>query len=256
MISNNLLPFVHTLVEKSATIITPFFGNKLLEVELKGDDTPVTHADRKAEEVMRDLIHKHYPNHGIIGEEYGQENPDAEFVWVLDPIDGTKSFASGCPLFGTLVCLLHEGRPILGAINQPLLKQFCFGDNHKTTLNGAPVQMRPTSQLAEATLLTTDIRDVYKYQRGLLFEELISSTRLFRTWGDCYGYLLLATGWADIMMDPRMEVWDLMPILPIIRGANGTITRWDGGDPLTGNSIVAANKRIHGRVIEMLNTAE
>lgn len=253
MISETLLPFVQTLADKSAAIITPYFANNHLEVEMKADDTPVTHADRNAETVMRELIHKAYPTHGIIGEEYGEENPGAEFVWVIDPIDGTKSFASGCPLFGTLIGLLHEGRPIIGAINQPILKQFCYGDGSTTTCNGKKVNFRSTSHLADVTLLTTDVKNIFLHQSGPNFDKLAERVKLFRTWGDCYGYLLLATGWADVMIDPIMNPWDFLPIIPIITGANGAISAWDGTDALQGNSIVAANKLIHSRVIEILN---
>ena len=125
------------LAAASGEVIRPYFAKADLDVELKGDRSPVTRADREAEAVMRELIGQHYPQHGIVGEEFGTENDGAEFVWVLDPIDGTISFASGCPLFGTLIGLLREGKPVLGAIHQPILEQLCIGDNASTTLNGA-----------------------------------------------------------------------------------------------------------------------
>lgn len=253
MISETLKPFVRKLAAKSAAVITPHFANNHLEIELKADESPVTRADRNAEAVMRDLIRSEYPSHGILGEEYGEENPDAEFVWVLDPIDGTKSFASGCPLFGTLIGLLHEGKPVLGAIHQPILDQFCYGDCRTTTCNDKRVTLRPTSRLDQATLLTTDLGDIAVHQDGARFQNLVKQTKLLRTWGDCYGYLLLATGWADIMIDPIMNRWDFLPLIPIIQGADGLITAWDGSDALAATSIVAANKRIHSRVIEILN---
>ena len=158
------IKFVRKLAGESAKVIKPYFAAFDLEVELKEDETPVTAADRGAEEVMRDLIRKAFPDHGVIGEEFGNENETAEFVWVLDPIDGTKSFTSGCPLFGTLICLLHEGQPVLGAINQPILEQLCIGDNHQTTINGHPVHVPDTDTLSEAILLTTDILSIGKYQ--------------------------------------------------------------------------------------------
>ncbi len=253
MLSEKILPFMQTLADKSAAVIEPYFAHPELEVETKADATPVTKADRAAERVMRDHIAKHYPGHGIIGEEYGDESTDAEFVWVLDPIDGTKSFAAGCPLFGTLIALLHHGQPIAGVINQPVLKQFCFGDNEQTSLNGKPVRMRYCPKLQDATILTTDIASIHRHQDGAAFETLLDSTGMFRTWGDCYGYLLLACGWADIMLDPIMNKHDYLALLPVIRGAGGIITTWQGKDPLGGQSIVAASKYIHGRCIEILN---
>ena len=244
--------FIHTLVRASEKVIKPWYANLQLEVEHKSDETPVTIADRRAEEVMRDLIHKKFPGHGIIGEEFGNENENAEFVWVLDPIDGTISFASGCPLFGTLIALLHDGKPILGAINLPALNQLCIGDNETTTFNSVPVRMRACDELTQATLLTSDVKTIETYQNKNKFEKLLGQTKLFRTWGDCYGYVLLACGWADIMLDPIMNPWDLLALIPIIQGANGVITTWDGKDAATGNSSLAANKTLHPQVLEIL----
>jgi myo-inositol-1(or 4)-monophosphatase len=247
--------FIRTLAEASGDVIRPYFANADLEVELKGDQSPVTRADRDGEAVMRELIHQAYPQHGILGEEFGPENTSAEFVWVLDPIDGTISFARGCPLFGTLIGLLHNHRPILGAIHQPILKQLCVGDNTVTTLNDRPVQLRQTSTLSDATLLATDIKSIAKYQTQQGFDTLLGQTRLFRTWGDCYGYLLLACGGADIMLDPIMNPWDILPLIPVIQGAKGVITTWSGNDAVSGNSCVAANQSLHPQVIRLLNAA-
>lgn len=245
--------FIHRLADESGKVIKPYFAAMNFEVEIKEDETPVTLADRQAEALMRDLIRREFPNHGIIGEEYGSENGDAEFVWILDPIDGTISFATGCPLFGTLICLLHEDRPILGAINQPILDLLCLGDNHRTSVNGSSVQMRNVVELAEATLLTTDVLSISGYQDGSGFERLSQRVKYLRTWGDCYGYLLLACGGADIMLDPIMNPWDILPVIPIIQGAGGVISTWAGGDAVHGTSCVAANKQLHPIVTEILN---
>ena len=245
--------FTATLVEASSKVIVPYFANPDLFVEFKADDSPVTVADRNAEAVMRELIIKHYPNHGIIGEEFGTDNEAAEFVWVLDPIDGTISFAGGVPLFGTLIALLHKGQPVLGAIHQPVLKQFCLGDNETTTLNGRPVQVRQTNTLIEATLLTTDILNIARHQNHDKFDVLLNQVRLFRMWGDCYGYLLLASGWVDIMLDPIMNPWDILPIIPVIQGAGGVITDWNGKSAVEGTSCIAASPQLHGLVLAILN---
>ena len=249
-----LTKFVHTLAEKSGEVIKPYFAEANLTVELKADQTLVTQADREAETVMRDLIRKAYPDHGILGEEFGSENTSAEFVWTLDPIDGTISFASGCPLFGTLIGLLQAGKPVLGAINNPILNQLCIGNNSETTLNGRVVKLRETHHLSEALLLTTNIASVAKYQKKDGFEKLLGQTHLFRTWGDCYGYLLVASGGADIMLDPIMHSWDIIPLIPIIQGAKGVITAWSGTEASHGNSCVAANKTLHPQVLEILNS--
>jgi myo-inositol-1(or 4)-monophosphatase len=246
--------FIRTLAEKSGEVIRPYFARAGLAVECKKDQTIVTQADREAEELMRDLIRKRYPNHGILGEEFGADNVSAEFVWVLDPIDGTISFARGCPLFGTLIGLLHLQKPILGAIHNPVLNQLCIGNNTETTVNGRVVHVRELDRLSEATLLTTDITHIGKYQRRGGFENLLKQTNLFRTWGDCYGYLLVATGGADIMLDPFMNPWDVLPLIPIIQGANGVITTWSGADASQGNSCVVANKSLHPKVLAILNS--
>lgn len=254
MSEQELRDFICELADASGRVIRHYFLTADLPTESKADGTVVTPADREAEEAMRHLIHQHYPTHGLIGEEFGRENEEAEFVWLLDPIDGTLSFISGCPLFGTLIGLLHRGAPILGAIHQPVLGQFCLGDNRTTTLNGKFVRMRKVSRLADATVLATDPLTVERYQPAAGFERLIRRARLFRTWGDCYGYLLLASGWADVMLDPIMNPWDILPLIPIIRGAGGTITAWDGKPAATATSCVAASKTLHPAVLEMLNT--
>ena len=246
--------FMLTLAEKSSNDIVPFFGKEELPVEIKPDQTPVTVADRMAEKTMRDMINRRYPSHGVIGEEFGAENDDAEFVWVLDPIDGTLAFTHGCPLFGTLVCLMHRGEPLLGMINQPVLQQLLIGDTTTTTCNGKPVAMRPTATLAAATLLTTDLGHVTEYQSQPAFDQLVQQTALLRTWGDCFGYLLLARGYADIMIDPIVNYWDIVALIPIIQGAQGVITTWQGGNPVKGTSCVAANRMLQPQVLEILNS--
>lgn len=245
--------FITRLALESGDFIRPYFASDNLAVEHKSDDSPVTLADRGAEELLRGLIEKTYPDHGVIGEELGDDRPDAEFVWVLDPIDGTKSFISAVPLFGTLIALMHNGRPVLGAIHQPVLGQLLVGDGTVTTLNDRPVRMRPCADLATATLLTSDPLNPAKYQNGAAYDALVSRVRLARTWGDAYGYLLLATGRADIMCDPIMNPWDIQALIPVVRGAGGVITDWHGDDPVSGTSIIAAGADLHTQVVSALN---
>jgi histidinol phosphatase-like enzyme (inositol monophosphatase family) len=247
--------FLSELAARSAAEILPFFGRREMGLEVKSDASPVTVADRRAEEVMREMIEARYPGHGIVGEEYGTVRGDAEYVWILDPIDGTKSFISAVPLFGTLIGLLHRGKPVLGCIHQPVLKQLMIGDGEVTTLNGEPVRMRACDRLDQATLLLTDPMHPERYQDGERCAALCRQAGLVRCWGDCYGYLLLAAGWADVMLDPIMNPWDLQPIIPIIRGAGGVITDWQGRSPdhLGANSGVAAGPGLHGTVLRALN---
>lgn len=244
--------FLKLLALESSGIIKKYFRTSLA-VESKSDFSPVTIADRIAEERMRNLIQKEFPSHGIIGEEFGEENTNSEYIWVLDPIDGTKSFISGALSFGTLVALLKNGNPIIGVINHPILNEFLVGDGNNSFLNDKQVKMRDCKNLSDATLLTTDHLNIGRYQNKNGFDNLINAVKLYRNWGDCYGYYLLSTGFADVMIDPIMNVWDSMALIPIVKGAGGIITDYQGGDPVRGNSIVAANKNLHSLVIKYLN---
>jgi histidinol phosphatase-like enzyme (inositol monophosphatase family) len=246
--------FMIELAKLSGHFIRPFFGRPDVKVELKADHSPVTDADRGAEEIMRGLIRKRFPEHGVVGEEFGTERPDAEFVWVLDPIDGTKSFVTGVPLFGTLIGLLHEGRPVLGCIHQPVLEQLMIGDNETALLNGRPVKTRGTRRIEDATVLTSDPAALSRLPACRGFQGLLERAALARTWGDCYGYLLVASGRADVMYDPLMNLWDIAALVPVIRGAGGVITDAKGGPAYPAESIVAAaNAGLHRQVIEALN---
>ena len=254
MLSEEFKRFVIELAELSGDFVRPLFGQPGLTVDTKADQSPVTAADRGAEELMRARIAKKFPTHGIIGEEFGTERGDAEFVWVLDPIDGTKSFITGVPLWGTLIALLHRGQPVLGCIHQPVLKQLMLGDGATTTLNGRAVRCRATTRIEDATLLTSDPFNPAKYQQQAAFEALAQRAKLVRTWGDCYGYLLLAGGWADVMLDPIMNPWDIAALVPVIRGAGGVITDWRGGAAYPAEStIAAATPALHAQVIAALN---
>ena len=254
MLQSEFESFAVELAEAAGQIIRPLFGDPTLRVDTKSDATPVTAADRDAETRIREMIRTRYPDHGIRGEEFGIENSDAEFTWIIDPIDGTKSFITGCPLFGTLIAVVHQGQPILGLIHQPIVEQTCLGNGKNTTLNGKPVRVRETDTLAAATLLQTDFVNVGKYQDRAGYDRLVSEVALARTWGDCYGYLLVASGFADIMLDPTLKDWDILALIPVIRGAGGIITDWQGNDPVTGTSIVAASPDRHAEVIRILNT--
>lgn len=248
---NEFRQFSKWLADESGKIIKHYWRTDI-KVENKPDLSPVTIADKKAEEFMREMIMKKYPNHGILGEEFGEHNPNAGYKWVLDPIDGTKSFICGTITFGTLIALLKNGEPILGVINQPIINEFLIGDNHTAELNGKTVHVRECSDISEAVLLTTDQLNIEKYQSIKKFDELAHKIKLYRQWGDCYGYYLVATGYADIMIDPVMSPWDLYALIPVIRGAGGTITDYQGNDPLIGNSIIATGGKVHNEVIELL----
>ena len=244
--------FCKVLAQASAEIIKNYFRTGI-SVESKADNSPVTIADKKAEDVMRELITKHFPEHGIIGEEFGETNKDAEYTWILDPIDGTKSFICGAHSFGTLIGLLKNGEPILGVYHHPILNDFLIGDNSETRINDKKTLIRNCNDLSKAVLLTTDHLNIEKYQSIIKFNHLLKKVKLYRNWGDCYGYYLLTTGFVDIMIDPIMSPWDLLPLIPIIKGASGVITDYQGNDPVKGKSAVASSAQIHSTVISILN---
>ncbi|MCC9075354.1 histidinol-phosphatase [Litorilinea aerophila] len=244
--------FARRLAMASAQIIRQYFRADL-QVELKEDLSPVTIADTQAEAVMREMIMERFPEHGILGEEFGHYQPDAPYQWVLDPIDGTKSFISGSYLFGTLIALVVEGSPRLGVIHHPILDDFLVGDGRQTLLNGRPVHVRPCDRIEDAVLLNTSHWNVFNYQNGPAFEALSKRVKRYHNWGDCHGYYLVAIGGADIMTDPVLNPWDLMALIPIIEGAGGRITDWHGNDPLQGDGIVATGGTIHDEVIRWLN---
>lgn len=249
---SQLIQFIETLAQASGEVIRRYFRSGFA-VETKSDQTPVTIADRQAEQAMRALIQARYPEHGILGEEFPAVNPGAQYQWVLDPIDGTKTFVSGTYLFGTLIALLKNGKPLLGAINNPVTEQFLVGDGQQTWLNGQPVQVRPCADLSQATLLTTSPLNVERHRNGPAFERLARQVKLYRTWGDCHGYYLVATGYADIMIDPMMNIWDVAALIPVIRGAGGRITDYFGGDAMSGQGAVATAGPLHDEVIRALN---
>lgn len=246
------LEFTGQLARASGELIGTYFERPGLAVERKADRSVVTRADREAELLMRRMIRSRFPDHGVMGEEFGEENPDAELKWILDPIDGTISFIHGCPLFGTLIGLLRRGQPIVGAIHLPALGHLCLGDGKSATLDGREIRVRDTRCMEEATVLFTDERLIEQHKGSTGFRRLVGRAGVSRGWGDCYGYFLLASGFADVMLDAVMMPWDLLPLVPVVRGAGGVITSWDGSDVLAGNSAVAAAPALHAEVIGTL----
>ncbi|MEM8549935.1 MAG: histidinol-phosphatase [Verrucomicrobiota bacterium] len=247
-----LKAFTEELARASGELILRYWHEDTFQVDRKADKTPVTDADREAEVLMRKMINERYPEHGIIAEEFPNEREDAEYVWVLDPIDGTKSFVGHVPLFGTLIGLLHQGVPAIGCIHQPLLKELAIGDNETTTLNGEPVRVRACEKLEDAILLTTDPCYIAPPSELDGLKRLAEKAWLTRCWGDCYGYLLVATGRADMMLDPDMAPWDLLPLIPVIKGAGGAITDWQGGEAYLGTSALACSPELQRAALGVL----
>jgi len=255
---DELKAFANRLADVAGEIVRSYHFKDRTEIEVKPDGSPVTVADKECERRLRALIRETYPDHGIVGEEFGSENDGAEFVWILDPIDGTKSFIPRVPLYGILFGLLHRGKPLLGVIDQPVLRERVLGDGATTLFNGRPVRVRDGVTLKDALLLTTDLGNIRKAHGEAGFRRLEDACGVFRTWGDCYGHLMVAAGRADIMADPLLNPWDLLPLIPILEGAGAIVTDWEGRDPLAGVpmngalGIVAAAPALHAEALAIL----
>lgn len=242
---------VNSWLPQIKTIAQIYFHNDITPL-FKTDNSPVTIADKEIETYLINRITQKYPEHSIVGEETGIIEHQSDYQWVLDPIDGTQSFIHHVPLFSTLIALLKDGIPLYGCIYLPLMDEILMGDGNIALLNGAPVKMRNREKIDELTILTSNILSIGKYHNGHAFSNLIGQCRCFRTWGDGFGYYLLATGRADVMVDPHMKIWDIMALIPVIRGAGGTITDYYGNNPAEGTSIIAASPAIHPFIIEAL----
>ena len=250
--------FVEQLAAASGETILPFFRTSLAIDNKKRDAfDPVTAADRGAEDVMRALIRKTFPSHGILGEEYGEERTDAEYVWVLDPIDGTKSFINGMPTWGTLIGLMRFGEPVFGLMHQPFIRERFSGDSAAAVYRGPngkrDLRVRECAQLSDALLATTSPRLMNASDRTA-FERVEQKVKLSRYGGDCYAYCMLASGHIDLVIETELKPYDIVPLIPIILGAGGIVTTWDNGPPQAGGRIIAAgDKRVHDAALKILN---
>ena len=248
--------FANILANKSEIIIMDYF-RKRFSIETKNDDTPVTIAHKKSEEIIRSLITNRYPSHGIIGEEYEGKNINSEYIWVIDPIDGTRSFIAGHKDFGTLIALLHNKKPILGIINCPAQNERWQGIINKRTLyNG---KITKTSKVKK-------LKDCYSFTSGLYFESkefrnmynlLISKVKYYRFGGDCYMYGMLSSGLIDIVVEDTLKSHDYMALIPVIEGAGGFVSDRFGKQinlDSDGSLVASCSKEIHNQVIKCLNT--
>jgi inositol-phosphate phosphatase/L-galactose 1-phosphate phosphatase/histidinol-phosphatase len=248
------LALADELADAAGAVIRPYF-RQTIAVDDKADASPVTIADREAEQAMRALIEARFPKDGIFGEEFGSIREDAEFVWVLDPIDGTKSFISGIPLFGTLVALLQRGRPVLGIIDQPISRERWRGvAGRNSTHNGNPIQARPCSDLAAASLFAT-APDMFRGADAAAFARLKAKVKLTRHGGDCYAYGLVASGFIDCVVEASLKPYDYCAMVPIIEGAGGIFTDWQGkplGLASDGRVLAAGDRRVHEAALALL----
>lgn len=250
--------FVEKLAGVAGEAIRPFFRTTLGVQNKSGSGgfDPVTEADRAAETAMRALIHATFPGHGIIGEEFGDERADAPYVWVLDPIDGTKSFIAGMPAWGTLIGLLKDGVPVYGMMHQPFIGEHFTGDGASARYRGPAgerkLSVRSCEALKEAILYTTSPLLMSGGERKR-FEKVEKAARLSRYGGDCYAYCMVAAGYVDLVIEAGLKPYDVLPLIPIIEGAGGIVTDWTGGPAANGGRIIAAgDKRVHAQALKLL----
>lgn len=222
----NDIDLAHALADAAGAAIRPYFRARF-DIETKADASPVTAADRAAEAAMRALIARHRPDDGVIGEEYGDDRPDAERVWVLDPVDGTRAFIAGRPLFGTLIALMEDGAPVLGVIDQCIARDRWVGADGHTTLNGVAARTRSCPDITQAYLATTS---PHAFPDGDLaaFEALRAKVRDTLYGGDCHNYGLLSSGHLDLVVEAGLKTFDWAALVPVVTGAGGAMTDWAG----------------------------
>ncbi len=255
------------LIAKEAGDLTlKYFLNNDLSVDRKGDGSPVTVADRGAEELLRKRISARFADDAILGEEFPEQPGTSGFRWVLDPIDGTKSFIHGVPLYTTLIAVLDErqtspGEPVLGVIRAPATGEVVFarsgGGCWRAQGESEPEKTHVTTQkrFAEGLLLTTDVSDFAEDRptdESRVYQELQNRARLTRTWGDAYGYLMVASGRAEVMIDPWMSLWDAAALMPVIQEAGGTFTDWQGKPTVHTGDAIATNGLLHDEVLAVI----
>src|SRR5471032_3620866 len=252
--------FVDQLAKISGETILPFFRTSL-EIENKkpGGFDPVTAADRAAEGKMRETIRNSFPEHGILGEEFGAEKSSSEYVWVLDPIDGTKSFISGMVAWGTLIGLMRHGEPAFGMMHQPFTREHFSGDggaaHYRGPAGNRALHVRACASLSDTVLYTTSPLLMNKSDHAD-FVRVENAVKLSRYGGDCYAYCMLAAGHIDLIIETELKPHDVVALIPIIAGAGGIVTTWEGGPANAGGRIVAAgDKRVHAAALEMLRVA-
>lgn len=252
------LALAHAVADKSSTVILPHFRADLA-VDHKGGSTfdPVTIADRDAEAAIRQALEEAYPDHGIVGEEFGTVREDAPLCWIVDPIDGTRAFIMGQPMWGTLIGLASKGTPLLGLMNQPFTgERFWSGKTQSFYSRGGETQrisVRKGGALQTATLASTAPELFADEERGR-FEALRGAVRLTRFGGDCYNYCLLAMGQIDLVVEAGLKPFDIAPLIPIIQRAGGIVTTWDGGDAAGGGRIIAAGSAdLHQAALQYLS---
>lgn len=252
---DDLLQFALDAAWQAGRVTLSHFQTGLV-AERKADNSPVTIADRETEQKLRQLITTRWPAHALIGEEFGASPGDETgdgYTWIIDPIDGTKSFVSGVPLYSVLLALVRDNEPLLGVIHFPGLNETVYAARgHGCYWNGRRSRVSSVSTLADAVMLASDLNTFAAFGREEAFQRLIKKTYIQRTWGDAYGYALVATGRAEVMLDPVMALWDCGPLQIILEEAGGTFTDWRGTPTIYGGEAIATNGVLYEQVMALV----
>lgn len=252
----DLMEAAEAFSRHAGEITLRYFGG-MVTADSKGDGTPVTEADRNAELALRSDIEQRYPGHGILGEEFGESNPGSRFRWILDPIDGTRSFMHGVPLYGVLIGVERDGEPVVGVAHFPALDEtICAAKGLGCFWNGQTARVSRTENVQDALIVTTDIERILSRPQGKGWRVLQQQAKFSRSWGDCYGHILVATGRADAMVDPVLSPWDAGPLLTIVTEAGGRFTTLGGEATIHGGSGISSNGHLHDRVLTTLETGD
>ena len=256
MIEHNFRPYLDFAIDAAwqAGRLTLQYFQSSFDVQWKSDHSPVTVADQGAEQLLRRLIEQRYPDHAIVGEEFGAEhNADASFRWILDPIDGTRSFIRGVPLYAVLIGLEVEGELVAGVANLPALDEMvAAGKGLGCTWNGRPCHVSTVDRLDQSLVCFTDPARFAEYGRGEAWERILKATHTQRGWCDAYGHILVATGRAEVMLDPIVSIWDCAALVPILQEAGGTFTDWKGKTTIYNKEAISTNGRVLDELMQLV----
>ncbi len=253
-----MMEFAIKIAIASGSIARKYFRTGIkIDTKSKTRFDPVTQADREIEQFLRNKIRKQYPDHGILGEEQGLTEGDA-WTWIIDPIDGTRGFIAGAPMWGTLLGLIKHDRPVLGLMHQPFVRETFYADRTTAWLKQGstirPLSTRDTRNLADAIVCCTHPAIFSSVSDKAAYARLEAQCRYSRYGSDCYGYCLLAAGFVDLVVEADLQAYDIIPLIPVIESAGGVITDWEGNPPMRGGKVIAAaNRRLHRTAISLLN---
>ncbi len=258
-VPDEMIAVAHKLADASGAVIRPYFRQRIDVAHKPGVHAfdPVTEADKGGERAIREVLAKLRPDDGILGEEYGEQAGSSGWRWVLDPVDGTRAFITGRHEWGSLIALEKDGVPVLGILDQPVLGERFLGVNGASVLlqagRSTPLQVRPCGDLKDAVLCVTDPYSYFSREQQAAFQRVAGAARLTRYSGDCYLFAALALGFVDVIIEAGFHAWDIAALVPLVEGAGGIVTSWDGGSPLDGKTILAAgDKRVHEAAMALL----